>query len=61
MTIHWKAVEQYFAVELFVVQFYLVCNFVRFINCGLGTVRSERVKALSRLCSPLCNTEIARV
>ena len=33
MTIHWKIVEQYFTVVLFV-----------FINFGLGTVRSERVK-----------------
>ena len=27
MTIHWKAVEQYFTVVLFVFQFYLVGNF----------------------------------
>ena len=44
MTIHWKAVEQYFTVVLFVFQFYPVCNFGGFINFGLGTVRSERVK-----------------
>ena len=30
--VHWKAVEQYFIVVLFVFQFYLVCNFGRFIN-----------------------------
>ena len=29
---------------LFVFQFYPVCNFGKFINCGVGTVRSERVK-----------------
>ena len=27
-------------------QFYPVCNFGKFINCGLGTVRSERVNQL---------------
>ena len=42
MTIHWKAVEQYFTV-LVVFQFYSVCNFGKFINFGLGTVRSEKV------------------
>ena len=36
MTIHWKAVEQYFAVVLFVFKFYPVYNF------GLSTVRRER-------------------
>ena len=44
MTIHWKAVEQYFPVELFVFQFYPVCNVRKFINFGLGTVRREKVK-----------------
>ena len=29
MTIHWKAVEQYFTVVLFVFQFYPVCNFAK--------------------------------
>ena len=43
-TIHWKAVEQYFTVVLFVFQFYPVCNFGTFIKFGLGTVGSERVK-----------------
>ena len=43
MTIHWKAVEQYFTVVLFGLQFY---QFVILENVilGLGTVRSERVK-----------------
>ena len=44
MTIHWKAVKQYFTVVLFVFQFHPVCNFAKFINFGPGTVRSERVK-----------------
>ena len=38
MTIHWKAVEQYFTVVLFVFQYYPVSSF------GLGNVRSERIK-----------------
>ena len=42
MTIHWKAVEQYFTVVLFVFQCYPLCSFDRFINFGLGTVRRER-------------------
>ena len=29
---------------LFVFQFYPVCNFEKFVNFGLGAVRSERVK-----------------
>ena len=45
MIIHSKAVEQYFTVVFF--QFYPVCNFGGFINFGLGTVRSERVKSCS--------------
>ena len=36
--------EQYFTVMLFVFQFYPVCNFGKFINFGLGTVRGESVK-----------------
>ena len=36
MTIHWKAVEQYFTVVLFVFQFYPVCNFGKFIKFGLA-------------------------
>ena len=46
MPFHWKAVEQYFTVVLFVVQFYPVCNFETFINFGVGTVRSERLNCL---------------
>ena len=42
MTIHWKAVQQYFAVELFVFQF-------QFINFLVGAVRSERVKIIKEL------------
>ena len=44
MTIHWKAVEQYFTVVLFVFQFYPVCNLRNFIDFGIGTVRFQRVK-----------------
>ena len=43
MAIHWKAVKQYFTVVLFVVQFEAVCNFGKYINFGLGIVRSERI------------------
>ena len=39
MTFHWKAVEQYFTVMLFVFQFYPVCNFAKFIEFRLGTVK----------------------
>ena len=39
MTIHWNAVEQ------FVFQFFLVCNFGNFFNFGLDTVRSERLQS----------------
>ena len=41
VTIHWKAVDQYFTVVLFVFQFYPVCNFGKFMNFELGTVRSD--------------------
>ena len=37
MTIHRKAVEQYFTVVLFIFQFFAICNF------GLGTVRSDQL------------------
>ena len=50
MTIHWKAVEQYFTVVLFVIQFYTVCNFGKLINFGLGTVRRELYGALPWCC-----------
>ena len=36
MTIHCKAVEQYFTVVLFVFQYYPVCNFGKFINLDLA-------------------------
>ena len=52
MTIRWKTVEQYFTVLLFAVQYYHVCNFGKFINFGLGTVRSECMVGASRLCDP---------
>ena len=41
MTIHWKAVEQYLTVVLFVFQF-PICKFGKFINFELVTVTSER-------------------
>ena len=53
MTIHCKAVEQYFTVMLFGFQFYPFCNFGKFINFGLGTVRSERVKEFGDVETPL--------
>ena len=37
----WKVVEQYLTVVLFVFQFYPVYNFGKFIDFGLGSVRSE--------------------
>ena len=43
LTIHWKAIEQYFAGVLFVFRFSPVCYFGKFINIGLGAFRSERV------------------
>ena len=51
MTIYWKAVEQYFPVQLFVFQFYRVCNFRKFIHSGLGTVRSEMVNHQIEYCN----------
>ena len=36
--------EQYFTVVLFVFQVSPVCNFGKFSNFGLGTVKSEGVK-----------------
>ena len=48
---HWKAVEQYFTVVLFVFQFYPVCKFAKLINCGLCTVKSERVTFRKKLCA----------
>ena len=45
VTIHWKAVEQYFTAVLFI--FYPVCNFENFINVGPKTVKSEKVIKLN--------------
>ena len=39
VTIHWKAVEQYFTVVLFVFQFYPVCNCETFISLTLSGVK----------------------
>ena len=52
MTIHCKAVEQYFTMVLCAFQFYPVCNFEKLINFGLGTERvtvCEIVLATSEL------------
>ena len=50
VTIHWKAVEQYFTVVLFVFQsrstHWHFVIFETFSNFGLGTVRSERINQL---------------
>ena len=43
VTIHWKAVKQLLYCGAFF-QFYPVCSLGKFINFGLGTVGSERVK-----------------
>ena len=44
MIIHWKAVEQYFTMVLFVFRFSPACNFGKFDNFEFGIIRSERVK-----------------
>ena len=44
MTIHWKAVELYFTVVLFVMFFNI--NFGKFVYFGIGTLVSDRVKAV---------------
>ena len=46
VTLHWKAVDQYFtAVQfLFFFQFYWVSKFEKFVNFGFGTIRSGWVK-----------------
>ena len=44
MTFHWKGVEQYFNMVLYVFQFYPVCYFGKVTSVGLGAVRSERIK-----------------
>ena len=46
MTIHGKAVEEYFTVVLFVFKFFPLSNFEKFIHFGLGIVR---VKGSSHL------------
>ena len=63
MTIHWKAVEQYFTVVLLVFQFSPVLNFGKFINFELGTVRSERVKnsSMTLLCESLSELTLVEV
>ena len=43
MTIHWKAVEQYFIVVLFGFQFHPDYNFGNYISFGHGIVRSDMV------------------
>ena len=55
MAIHWKAVEQYFTVVLFVFQFYLVCSFTKFINLWLITTNLlepwfQTIRAAHNLC-----------
>ena len=45
MAIPWKAVEQYFTVELFIFPLCPVCNCENFINVGLGTVRSKGLRS----------------
>ena len=54
VTIHWKVVAQYFTVVLFAFLFYPGCNFGKFINLALGTVRSERVNYMKFISSWLC-------
>ena len=43
---HWKAVKQYLTVVLFVFKFHPVCNFGKFINFGLGIIRSKRINII---------------
>ena len=62
LTIHWKAVEQYLTVVLFllfVIQFYPVGNFGEFIGLGLGTVRSVRIKQNILLTQDHCSMAFA--
>ena len=44
VTIHCKAVEQYFILVLL----YLICNFGKIVSFRLGTVKSKRVKAKAK-------------
>ena len=39
MSIHWKAVEQYFTVLPFVLQFYQACNFGKFSKLQYITLK----------------------
>ena len=48
MTIHRNAVERHFTACFF--QFYLVCNFGKSINFGLGSVRTELVHSEVKEC-----------
>ena len=49
MTIHWKALEQYFNVVLFVFQFYPVCNFLeKFGKFITITVYNAALRTCSR-------------
>ena len=43
LTIHRKAVEQYFTVVLFMFQFSSDCNFGKLLNFGLNTLGNESV------------------
>ena len=49
MTIHWKAVEQYFAEVLFVFQFHPVCNVLILENVSILDSALSRVKEFSFL------------
>ena len=60
MTIHWKAVELYFTVMLFVFQSHPVCNFEKNINFGLGTVWNEKVNLYSIEQSHCSSTTVHR-
>ena len=58
MTIHWKAVEQYFSVELFIFQVYPVCNFVKLVDFDLALSEMKVLiildKSLDNFLSPIC-------
>ena len=47
MTIHWKAVEQYFTVVLFLFQLYAVCYFAK--NSTILDLALSRVKRFTNL------------
>ena len=48
MTIHWKVVEEYFTVVLFVFQVSPVCNFGKFIE--LLILALSGIKGLTSIC-----------